>query len=184
LETVVENGRTPRRPQTPGPSRDRLGPAAGASKAPDPARAARPSALAGPEAVTVEQVRGLREHTDRDRHLVLVTKGDLVRIAVKPFRSGIVGSASVGPTLARRLARDSPFAVFLAALRGLRLAGLTGRLARLFDLGIVLDPAVIPRAGISLPCLAPSVLRAPRRSPLPSLRPAFQRLRVRSSRER
>jgi hypothetical protein len=90
-------------------------------------------------------VRGLRGRTDRDRHLVLVTKGDLVRIAVKPFRSGIVGSASVG-----RLARDSQFAVFLAALRGLRLAGLTGRLARLFDPVIDLDPAVIPRAGISL----------------------------------
>ena len=150
METVVANGRTPRRPQTPGQSRDRLGPAAGASKAPDPARAARPSALAGPEAVAVAQVRGLRGRTDRDRHLILVTKGDLVRIAVKPFRSGIVGSARVGPALARRLARDSPFAVFLAALRGLRLAGLTGRLARLFDPVIVLDPAVIPRAGISL----------------------------------
>jgi hypothetical protein len=79
-----------------------------------------------------------------------VTKGDLVRIAVKPFRSGIVWSASVGPALAGRLARDSQFAVFLAALRGLRLAGLTGRLARLFDPVIDLDPAVIPRAGISL----------------------------------
>lgn len=88
--------------------------------------------------------------TDRDRHLVLVTKGDLVRIAVEPFCSGIVGSASIGPALAGRLARDSRFAVFLAALRGLRLAGLTGRLACPFDPVIDLDPAVIPRAGISL----------------------------------
>ena len=96
------------------------------------------------------RVCGLRGRTDRDRHLVLVTKGDLVRIAVKPFRSGIVGSASVGRALAGRLARDSQFAVFLAALRGLRLAGFTGRLARLFDPVIDLDPALIPRAGISL----------------------------------
>ena len=97
------------------------------------------------------RVRGLRGRTDRDRHLVLVTKGDLVRIAVKPFRSGIVGSASVGPALAGRLARDSQFAVFLAALRGLRLAGLTGRLARLFDPVIDLDPAVIPAPESPLP---------------------------------
>src|SRR5215207_6941404 len=37
-----------------------------------------------------------------------------------------------------------------SALRVLRPAGLTGRLARLFDPVIVLDPAVVPRAGVSL----------------------------------
>jgi hypothetical protein len=79
-----------------------------------------------------------------------VTNGDLARIAVKPFLSSIVGSASGWLALAGRLARDSRFAVFLAALRVLRLVRLTGRLARIFDPVIVLDPAVVPRAGLSL----------------------------------
>jgi hypothetical protein len=95
----------------------------------------------------VAQVRGLRWRTDRYHHLFLVTKGDLAWIAFKPLLSGMVGSARSGPALARRFARDSLFAILLAALRVLRLAG---RLARLFDPVIVLDPTVIPRAGISL----------------------------------
>ena len=95
-------------------------------------------------------VRRLRRRADRDRHLLLVTKGDFVRFAVKPFLSSIVGSASGWLALAGRLARDSRFAVFLAALRMLRLVRLTGRLARIFDPVIVLAPAVVPRAGLSL----------------------------------
>jgi hypothetical protein len=137
----------------PRPSRDRLGPKAGvvkASKAQDPARAERPSASAGPEAVAVALVRGPRGRADRDRYPVLVTNGELARIAVKPFLSSIVGSASDWLALAERLARDLRFAVFLAALRVLRLIRLTGRLARIFDPFIVLDPAVVPRAGLSL----------------------------------
>src|SRR5919107_1949488 len=116
-----------------------------ASKAQDPARAARPSA--GPGSVAVAQVRGLRGRADRDRNPALVTNGDLARIAVKPLLSAMVGSASGGSALARRLARDWRFAVFLAAVRVLRL---TGRLARLFDAVSVLDPAVGPRAGVFL----------------------------------
>jgi hypothetical protein len=111
------------------------------------------SASAGPEGVSVAQVRGLRGRADRDRNPVLVTlvtNGDLARIAVKPFLSSIVGSASGWLALAGRLARDSRFAVFLTALRVLRLVRLTGRLARIFDPVIVLDPAVVPRAGLSL----------------------------------
>jgi hypothetical protein len=108
------------------------------------------SASAGPELVAVAQVRGFRGRADRDRHPLLVTKGDLARIAVKPFLPSIVGSASGRLALPGRLARDLRFAVFLVALRVLRLAGLTGRLARIFDPVIVLDPAVVPRAGLSL----------------------------------
>ena len=95
-------------------------------------------------------VRRPRGRADRDRHPLLVTNGDLARIAVKPFLSSIVGSASGWLALAGRLARDSRFAVFLTALRVLRLVRLTGRLARIFDPVIVLDPAVVPRAGLSL----------------------------------
>src|SRR5829696_4132004 len=109
------------------------------------------SMSAGPEAVAVAQMRGLPGRTDRDRHPVFVTKGDLARFAVKPSRSGIVGSASVGPALSGRLAYDPRSAVFLAATRVLRLAGRTSsRLAHLLDPVIVLDPIVIPRAGISI----------------------------------
>jgi hypothetical protein len=108
------------------------------------------SASAGPEPVAVALVRGPRGRADRDRHPGLVTKGDLARIAVKPLLSAMVGSSSGGSALAGRLARDSRFAVFLAALRVLRLIRLTGRLARIFDPFIVLDPAVVPRAGLSL----------------------------------
>jgi hypothetical protein len=60
----------------------------------------------------VAQVCGLCGRADRDRNPVLVTKDDFARIATKPFLSRIVG-----PALAGRLARDSRFAVFLAALR-------------------------------------------------------------------
>jgi hypothetical protein len=108
------------------------------------------SASAGSEAVAVALVRGPRGRADRDRHPLLVTNGDLARIAVKPFLSSIVGSASGWLALAGRPARDSRFAVFLTALRVLRLVRLTGRLARIFDPVIVLDPAVVPRAGLSL----------------------------------
>jgi hypothetical protein len=98
----------------------------------------------------VALVRGPRGRADRDRHPLLVTNGDLARIAVKPFLCSIVGSASSWLALAGRLARDSRIAVFLTALRVLRLVRLTGRLARIFDPVFVLDPAVVPRAGLLL----------------------------------